>query len=328
MHDAILKRAQFPRYDVRFGFCLPSAGHLATPEILTSLGERAEELGFFAVSCSDHIVIPETSEAPYPYSVTKKATFPPDCIELFTALSFLAAKTSKVKLMTSIMVLPHRNPVLAAKILASLDVFSGGRVIVGAGAGWLEEEFVALGVPPFKERGRVSEEYINVFRTLWGTEISSFEGTFTNFSSVVLSPKPVQGARIPIWVGGESPGAMRRAARVGDGWYPTINNPSRDLGKLTNLQKAVTEFRNMVKDAGRDPNDLALTLGDVKIRPNPTADPDLLFAGDYERVRKDVRAVEDVGISYLGFNIRGPTLEETLANMGKFANGVMDGLRS
>jgi probable F420-dependent oxidoreductase len=209
-----------------------------------SLAQRAEELGFSAISISDHIVIPKSFVAPYPYSKDHRVAFPAECVEQLTTLSFLAAKTSKVKLLTSIMVVPHRNPILAAKMLASLDLLSGGRLIIGAGVGWLEEEFDALGIPPFRERGQVASEYIRAYRDLWGSEVSSFQGRYVRYSDIVLAPKPMQ-PHIPIWIGGESKNAMKRAAELGDGWYPTPNNPARPMKTLAQLSAAAGEFHNM-----------------------------------------------------------------------------------
>jgi len=236
---------------VKFGFCLPSEGHLARPEAISRLAVKAEELGFYAVSLSDHVAIPEVITAPYPYTADHKVGFPPDCIEQLTSLSYLAARTSNVKLMTSIMVVPHRNPVLAAKMIANLDVFSGGRVILGAGAGWLEDEFVALGLPPFEERGKVFEEYVKVYRELWTKDVASFDGKYVKFSKVVLEPKPVQKPGIPIWVGGESDSSMKRAAEFGDGWYPTPNNPSRPIKTKEELGRAMSAFIKAVRGASR-----------------------------------------------------------------------------
>jgi probable F420-dependent oxidoreductase len=308
---------------MRFGFCLPSEGPLARPDSVVTLAQRAEELGYFAVSVSDHIVIPEVIAAPYPYSADHKVGFPADCLEQMTTLSYLAGKTKDVRLMTSIMVAPHRNPVLTAKMLANLDLLSGGRLIVGAGAGWLEEEFAALGVPPFKERGRVFDEYLKVYRELWDRRVSSYKGEFVEFSDMVLSPKPLQKPHIPIWVGGESKSAMRRAATLADGWYPTPNNTSRPMHTLAELTDAVKEFRSMAEEASRDPGDLTIGLGDVKPRWLGEPWKDRLFSGSLDKIRKDAEECESAGVGYLGVNIRGKTVEETVENMRVFADGVL-----
>jgi len=221
------------------------------------------------------------------------------------------------------MVLPHRNPILAAKMLATLDVLSKGRLIVGTGTGWLKEEFQALGLPPFDERGDVASEYIKVLKELWSSETSSFRGKYADFSGVKLLPKPVQKPHIPIWVGGESRRAMERAARLGDGWYPTLNNPSHDMKTLKNLRRVASEFKALVSAAGRSRDEVVLALGDVKSRPNLQARANALFSGAPEKIRQDVGECERLGVKYLGFNVRGETLDETLQNMDWFAREVI-----
>jgi len=225
------------------------------------------------------------------------------------------------------MVLPHRNPLLAAKMLATIDVLSGGRLIVGTGTGWLREEFQALRLPPFEERGKVASEYIRVFRELWSNETSNFKGQYADFSGVKLLPKPVQKPRVPIWVGGESRRAMERAARLGDGWYPTLNNPSHDMRILKNLTSVASEFKAQLKAVGRNLDEVVLALGDVKSQPNLQADAKTLFSGGAEKIRRDIADCERLGVRYLGFTLRGGTVEETLQKMDSFASQVMDKMK-
>jgi probable F420-dependent oxidoreductase len=308
---------------VNFGFCLPSEGALSRPDSLIRIAQKAEELGFQAISFSDHIVIPEKIGAPYPYTADHKIGFPPECLEQLTALSFLAAKTKNVRLLTSIMVVPHRNPLVAAKMLATLDVLSGGRVIAGVGTGWLEDEFVALGLPPFKDRGEVSDEYIKVYRELWKDGVSSFDGKYARFSGVVLAPKPVQRPGIPIWVGGESRRAMERAARSGDGWYPTPNNADRPMRTLEQLSGAVEVFHSLVDSASRSRKEVSIGLGDVKPHLDGKRNEGDLFSGPADKIRDDVAKCESLGVQYLGMNIRGGSVDETIRNMERFATEVI-----
>src|SRR5581483_110283 len=149
-------------------------------------------------------------------------------LEQLTVLSFLAGQTSRVRLLTSIMVVPHRQPVLAAKMLASLDYLSRGRLVVGCGVGWLREEFEALGTPPYEERGAVVDEYLQVFKELWNSPRPSFQGKFVRFPGLVFEPKPLQQPHPPLWIGGESGIALRRVVRLGDGWYPSAGNGAVD----------------------------------------------------------------------------------------------------
>jgi alkanesulfonate monooxygenase SsuD/methylene tetrahydromethanopterin reductase-like flavin-dependent oxidoreductase (luciferase family) len=128
------------------------------------------------------------------------------------------------------MVVPHRPPVLTAKILATIDVLSKGRLIVGCGVGWMREEFEAIGAPPYDKRGAVSDEYIRAFKELWTSDNPTFSGKYCSFANVAFAPKPLQKPHPPIWVGGESPVALRRAGRLADAWYPIGSNPSSRWG--------------------------------------------------------------------------------------------------
>jgi probable F420-dependent oxidoreductase len=293
------------------------------PGPLVKIALKAEELGFHAVSISDHIVIPEKVAAPYPYTPDHKVGFPPDLMEQFTTLSFLAAKTVRVKLLTSIMVVPHRNPLVAAKMLATLDVLSEGRVIAGVGAGWLKDEFEALGLAPFEERGAVCDEYLRIYRELWEKDVSSFDGKYAKFKDVVLSPKPTQKPGIPIWVGGESKKAMERAARLGDGWYPTPNNADRPLRTFEQLKKAISEFHELVDEVSRPHGEISIGLGDVSTHKRDQSDGGSLFSGSRDKVRDDAAKCDSLGVSYVGVNIRGRSVDDTLHNMEQFANDAM-----
>ena len=171
---------------MKFGFTVPGYGPLATPDNLSTLARRGEEMGFDLICVTDHIVIPKTIEAVYPYSESGEYYAGParDYIEMLVTMSFLISQTSKVRLLTSVMVMPHRSPVLTAKMLTTIDVLSKGRLGVGCGIGWMREEFVATGAPPFEERGAVSDEYIRAFKELWTSDNPTFEGKYCRFSNI------------------------------------------------------------------------------------------------------------------------------------------------
>src|SRR5215468_1306381 len=179
---------------MQFGFNLPLSGPSASPAMLARLAAEGEAIGYDYAAISDHIVEPIDIHARYPYS--ESGEFPAgsrgERHEQLTAIAYLAAKTSRLKFLTSVMVVPHRPAVLTAKILATIDVMSGGRLIVGVGAGWLEEEFVAIGAPPFAERGTATDEYLMAFRELWTKDKPRFDGRFVKFSDILFAPKPVQ----------------------------------------------------------------------------------------------------------------------------------------
>ena len=213
---------------MQFGFGAPISGPLSTPDNLAHIVVEGEAMGYDYATISDHVVIPRDIEAKYPYSDTGE--FPSrsrgDRHEQLTAVAFIAGKTSRLRLVTSVTVVPHRPAVLQAKMLATIDVLSNGRLTFGIGAGWMKEEFHALGVPPFPERGAVTDEYLDAFRELWTKDDPRFEGRHVKFADILFEPKPVQKPHPPIWVGGESGPALRRTARIGDAWYPIGTNPA------------------------------------------------------------------------------------------------------
>ncbi len=215
------------------GLTIPTRGPLATREGIEAMARHAETLGFAHLSLSDHLVVPRSIDSRYPYSESGEwaGAASGDCFEQFTELAYLAAITSKVRLITAVAVIPYRAAVHSAKIIATIDVLSGGRMVLGVGAGWLREEFEALGAPPFEARGRVTDEYLQAFKTLWTEDAPRFDGEFVRFDHISFLPKPLQKS-VPIWVGGESPPAMRRTARLGDVWFPIGNNPRHPLDTL------------------------------------------------------------------------------------------------
>src|SRR5919199_4063276 len=211
------------------GFNIPTSGPLATSETMTRLAVAGEAMGFGYATLSDHIVLPSSIDARYPYSETGE--FPgrtrTEWQEQLTAIAFLAAKTSRLRFLTSVTVLPYRPAVLSAKIVATIDVLSGRRLDIGCGAGWMQEEFEAVGAPPYAERGAVTDEWLQVFVELWTKEAPRFEGRYVRFADIVFAPKPVQRPHPPLWIGGESGPAMRRAARFGSGWDPIGSKPKK-----------------------------------------------------------------------------------------------------
>src|SRR5271166_3723298 len=192
--------------EMQIGFNLPISGPMSSPENLARIAQQGEALGYDSLTLTDHIVLPNLRVPGYPYSESGEffGEGPERRHEQLTAAAFIAAKTTRIRLVLAVMVVPHRPAVLTAKMLATIDVLSGGRLIVGVGAGWLKEEFEALGTPPFEERGAVTDEYMLAFRELWTKDSPRFDGRFVKFNDVVFAPKPVQKPCPPMWVGGES----------------------------------------------------------------------------------------------------------------------------
>jgi len=312
-----------------YGFSIPTRGPLADRESLLAIVKRGEELGFSYLAIPDHIVIPRQIGSPYPYNTARKmvGAADGDCLEQLVLMSYLAAATSKIRLLTSIMVVPHRSPVFTAKALATIDVLSQGRVTVGCGAGWMDEEFKAVGAPPFAERGKVTDEYLRIFKTLWTEDDPRFEGNYARFQNIKFLPKPVQKPHPPLWIGGESPAALRRVLALGDAWYPIGSNPEFPLDTLERYTQALSRLRDEAARANRDPASIELAYwanwykeGQSKKLDNGQRQ---LFTGSDADVAGDVAAFRSLGVRHLLFNFVRSTLSESLAATERFAAQVL-----
>ncbi len=310
---------------MKFGISLQSRGPAASPDNLALVAAKAEELGFDSAFLGDHIVIPRSFASEYPYSATGSFTAAGsgECLEPLTVLTFVAARTRRIRLATGVLILPHRNPVAAAKVLATIDVLSKGRLIVGVGVGWLKEEFQAMGLPPFEERGAVGNEYILAFKELWTQANPSFEGRYCGFSDILFEPKPVQKPHPPIWVGGESPPALRRAAALGDAWHPIGSNPRFPLTNASQLGAAVERLGAYARKAGRDPGDIEVAYRAPACRITDSGDASQPFVGPAGKVAADIREFAEAGTSHLVFDFRSDDAQESVDLMGRFAQEVM-----
>ena len=306
---------------MRYGFYLPTRGRTAIPEDLEALVRRGEALGFASVMIADHIVFPSVVTSKYPYTVSGVFPGQGDALEQLALMAFIAGKTERLRLVTSVMILPYRNPVATAKTLATIDVLSRGRVTVGVGVGWLREEFAALGAADFDRRGAVSDEYLRIFKALWTESPVSFEGEFYRFEDVRCLPEPVQKPHPPIWIGGHSKAALRRVARLGDGWHPVGANPAVPLTPA-DLRRDLDELYRLTEAEGRDPSALTISykapLYDVS-RPVAAGADRRPFSGSPDQIAEDIATYERLGVSELIFDFRSETLAESLERMERFA---------
>jgi len=241
---------------MKFGVIPPYArAPIEEGEYAVAFAQMAEECGFESVWVVEHVVMAVEYQSVYPYDPSGRSPFHADVVQPdpLLWLSYIAAATKRIRLGTSVLVLPQRNPVILAKELATLDRLSGGRVELGIGIGWVREEADAVGTD-FDNRGRRADEYIRVMRTLWREPVASFAGEFVRFENVVSRPKPVQPGGVPIIVGGHSKAAARRAGRLGDGFYP-LGVQGEQLAAL----RAV--MAESARANGRDPSTIALTCG-------------------------------------------------------------------
>jgi probable F420-dependent oxidoreductase len=237
---------------MKFGLIFANAGPFSKPELLAHLCQTAEQCGFESLWTVEHVVIPKDYQTPYPYDKSGKIPGGEDIAipDPLLPLSYAAALTKTIRLATGVMILPQRHPLYVAKEIATLDLLSGGRVILGIGSGWLKEEFDALGLD-FHTRGARTDEAIQSMRECWREKSSSFHGRHFNFGPLFSYPKPAQKT-VPIHIGGHSPAAARRAGRLGDGFFPA-------LGEIPKLQELFGIMREEAKKAGRDAANIELS---------------------------------------------------------------------
>lgn len=312
---------------MEFGFALPGRGPLARPDLLLKIARQAESLRYASLFVTDHVVLPASSaRSVYPYSPTGKLAggAAQDYLEPFSLLAYLAHATTRIKLGTSVLVIPYRNPLVVAKMLATIDVLSRGRVILGAGVGWLREEFEALAAPPFEERGRVTDEYLRLMRAAWTTDPVAFAARSYTVRDVHVLPKPMQKNGIPIWIGGHTEAAVRRAAEF-DGWHPIGLRPPAVL--LPDEYAAKVELlRKAARSVGRNPDAITLTFRvpmQVRSSRTPAAPGERpLFQGTAEEVAGDIARYAALGVSHFIFDHVSPHIAGALTNMKRFATEV------
>ncbi len=283
---------------MKFGVAFANIGAFVDPGQALRLARAAEGAGFESIWTVDHVVVPGGYRSKYPYDPSGRlpsgegTVFPDPLIWL----AYVAAGTSTLRLGTGILIVPQRNPLILAKELATLDSLSGGRMILGAGIGWLEEEFEALGVP-FAGRATRMEEAIGAMRALWSDEEASFDGTTTSFSHCFLRPQP-PGGSIPVHIGGHSHAAARRAGRIGNGFFPLGVSPE-ELPALTAI------IRSSAEEAGRDPSAVEVTMQSTAV--------------SGEEAHAAVKEMEELGVTrmLLPSVLFGAEFEASLARYGQ-----------
>jgi probable F420-dependent oxidoreductase len=286
------------------GCHLPVYGPAATRGVLVDFARRMEDLGYASLWASDHVVIPWKIASRYPYSSTGEFPLPPATpfLEPLTALALVAGVTERVRLGTTVLVLPHRHPVLAAKMLATLDHLAPGRVVLGAGVGWMREEIELLG-GPYDRRGAWSDEALRVLRACWAGERVGFAGEFFRFEPVACLPRPANGT-IPIWIGGHSPRALRRVVEHADGWHAAFPTPDK-------VEEALAALRAACGAAGRDFATLTLTARMGLPARKPAAE---LIA--------EIQALARLGITHLVLETRARDLDDMISAYTRFAREV------
>lgn len=307
---------------MKLGIHLPQMGPHTTRKANLTCAQRVEALGYDSIWVSDHVVIPYRITSRYPGSADGEFPMSPqtDFLDPLVLLGAVAAYTERVQMGLSVMVLPHRHAVLTAKMLASIDRLSEGRLLVGTGVGWMKEELEALGVP-HHQRGALSDEYLEAMITLWTEAESSYQGTFVNFPPLGCYPKPVQKPHPPLLIGGHSPAAFRRVARFGQGWHAVSARPEV-------LTRQLETIHQEMRQAGRDPAEL-----DVSVRvtfrltddPQPGSRP--LMCGNAQQIVDDIRAYEQAGVHHLVLFFAMGRRVDPIATIEQFADQVLPAFR-
>ncbi len=313
---------------MEFGIHIGARGALAAPAQLAIVARAAEALGYATIGIPDRLVLPRAVATRYPY--TEDGVWvgaqTGECLDVLGALCFLAGITTRVRLLPSVLVVPYRPAVVAAKMLATVDVLSGGRLIAGVGVGWLEEEYAPLGAPPFNRRGAVTDAYLSAMQALWTEEAPSVAGPHVAFEDLLFRPKPVQ-PRVPVWVGGESLAAMRRTVRFGTAWYPASHNQETPFDTPARLAAGMARLAQVAEAAGRDPATLETVLlwfKPVEWTERRTQDgARQMFTGSAADLREDAASLEAIGVRQVIVVLQAPTIEETGDRLARFAADVI-----
>ena len=293
---------------MKFGVCIPHYGIPLDVDNLTNMAIKAEEMGFDSVWVTDHIIVPH--EIPDRTDIVYRH----DMLEPLSLLTHLGAVTKRVKIGTSVIILPYRNPVVLAKAIATADVLSKGRVIFGAAIGWMEGEFQALNAP-FADRGVVSDEYLQLLRELWTNPTPTFQGEHFQIADVTFSPMPVQKPHPPIWVGGRSRRGVRRAVRYGDAWYPSQLPPEQ-------VAKHAGHMREYSASVSREtPPDLSFR-GRLNFSGDSGTKARAPLSGTTEDIIADVQQYADIGVSHISMEVVGDSYSDRFRAMERFMNEV------
>jgi len=280
------------------------------------LAKNAELLGFDSIWISDHVVLPTIYQGRF-----SEVLYDP-----FVLLSSIAANTKKISLGTSVIIVPYRNPIVVAKMISTIDVLSEGRIVLGVGPGWMEEEFNILGIA-FNERGQRTDEYINIFKEVWEKDEPQFEGEFYSFSKIKFYPKPIQKPHPPIWIGGISKKAIARAVELGNGWHPVWLSPDQ-------TEKKMRYLKSIAKEKERNLDDFVFSIRN-RLRILKTAElkkPEFTesrgeytfsFHGTTEEIIHKIKQFESIGVSHIMFDLDVENDDEMFKTIEQLADDIM-----
>ena len=308
---------------MKYGFALPKS---TDGDALLRFARAVEELGFESVWMGDHIVLPTEETDQYPYTPDGRFVARPDDPQLDTlvTLSYIASATERILIGSTVVIVPYRNPILQAKMFATLDVLTKGRAMCGVGVGWLEKEFDVLGAS-YADRGPVTDEYLQIFRTLWSDDEPEFHGEHYDFDGIYFAPKPVRDRHIPIWVGGHTRRAIRRTVKYGDAWHPTRQSPQF-------VESHLPYLRRFSEESGRDPDEITISLKrtlhftDMGAEEGASNRSNSALIASTGEVIEDVNVCAEIGIQQLTFDFRTPDVDDCIRTMEHFANSVAPAL--
>ncbi len=300
---------------MEFGICLPIRLSLEAQSNI-NIAKRAEELGFDSVWASDHVVMPEKHTGMF-----SEVFYDP-----LILLSYIAAETLTIKIGTSVIILPYRNPVVVAKMIATLDVLSQGRVIFGVGPGWMREEYEALSVP-YEKRGARTNEYIRAIKELWTNDDPNFDGEYCGFSNIKFYPRPAQEPHPPILIAGSSDYAISRAVELGDGWQPTWVSPE-------DVEIGISKLHRIADKKGRDlsaftysvRNRLHIVDSDYEsLNENEAAndDPPFVLRGTIVEITDYIKSYQDLGVSHIVLDPAAESLDDIFHTMEIVSREIM-----
>ena len=301
---------------MRLGFGLPNAGPVASPDAIIRVSKRAEELGYDSLWVLERLLYPVNPQTPYPG--TPDGSLPElyrSVLDPLQILTFAAANTSRISLGTSVLIMGYRNPLVLAQSLTTIDVLSGGRLIVGFGQGWSKDEFAAVG-GSMTSRAGMADEFLQVLKAVWTDNPVEFKGDHFQIPASYIDIKPVQKPHPPIYLAAYAPGAMRRVATLGDGWLP-VAIPIEGMAQM------MEGIRGMASQAGRNASDLKMIVrANVEISNNPVGAERTVFTGSLDEIKADITSVKDMGADEVFldplFSPEAVTVEDILSVMEQF----------
>jgi len=307
---------------MQFGVNLVNRGPLARPDDMVRYAQRAEALGFQTLTISDHIVIPKAMPANYPYHPEGKFSWQGarDYFEPLTTMAFLAGQTRRIRLGPSVLIISYRNPVATAKMLATLDALSGGRIFLGVGTGWWADEYKALGIPDhFANRGERTDEYLRIYKELWTADEPRFNGKFHHFGDLEFSPKPQQKGGLPIWIGGHTNRALRRTVEFGAAWHPIGLRPPAGLDPAE-LGRKRGELHALAEKARRDPAGIAIHF---RCPLSFSATQRAPMVGTAAQLLDDLNAYREQGVSHITLDLPRDSFTEMLELLEQVAQELL-----